>query len=228
MSKLGSEAQALVEAGRGLHRPTTVDRQRVLEALRDRIAQTGGLPPEPAPPPPSPAPRVRTWQLISGVVVGAAIIGAIAFQLRGTDGPPPPAPVSTPAPSTFSTTPPAPVVVTAPSEPPPLSTPPAPTRPPTENKAPPARAVSSGRAGEVALLSRAETELHANRFGSALRLLSEYERKFPRGLMVQEDVAAKVQALCGLGRIADAKVELARLSPTSPHAHRARAACRLE
>lgn len=226
MSKLGPEARALVDAGRGLHRPSAADRQRVLEALRDRVAQTGGLPPEP--PPPSPAARVSPWQLISGVVVGAAIIGAIAFQLRRTDSPPPPAPVSAPAPSTLSTAPPAPVVVTAPSEPAPQSTPPAPARPPTENKAPLARSASSGLADEVALLSRAETELHANRFGSALRLLSEYERKFPRGLMVQEDVAAKVQALCGLGRIADAKVELGRLSATSPHARRARAACRLE
>jgi hypothetical protein len=104
----------------------------------------------------------------------------------------------------------------------------APPRASTEARAPHSRAASGGLAEEVALLSRAQTELHASRFGSALRLLDEYERKFPRGVLVQEDVAARVHALCGLGRVEQAKIELTRLSPTSPHASRARAACRLK
>jgi len=84
---------------------------------------------------------------------------------------------------------------------------------------------ASGLAEEVALLSRAESALHGGRFVKALGALDEYERKFPRGALVQEDVSARVQALCGLGRTADAKQQLRRLSPDSPHASRARAAC---
>jgi hypothetical protein len=224
VSKLGPEAQALVEAGRGAQRPSDADRQRVLEALRARIAQGAALPP--AAPTPNPATSGVSWQVISGIVVGAALLGAIAFQFRASEGdqPTPPAPVAPPLVSAMVSAGP---IATASEAPPPaaIPTPPAPA---AEARAPLARSASSGLAEEVALLSRAETELHANRFGSALRLLNEYERKFPRGVMVQEDVAAKVQALCGLGRIAQAKVELTRLSASSPHAARARAACRLK
>jgi len=85
-----------------------------------------------------------------------------------------------------------------------------------------------GLAEEVALLSRAETALHGGRFGSALRVLDDYERRFPRGALAQEDVSARVQALCGLGRVADAKSQLRRLAANSPHASRARAACGAE
>lgn len=78
----------------------------------------------------------------------------------------------------------------------------------------------------MAILSRAQTELHAERFTAALRLLGEHERKFPRGTLAPERSAAKVRALCSLGRVAEADAELARLPPSSLHAERARAACR--
>ena len=78
---------------------------------------------------------------------------------------------------------------------------------------------------EVAILSRAETELHGGRPGVALKLLNEHERKFGSGLLAEERIAARVQALCALGRTAEADAQMARLSPQSLHGEQARQAC---
>jgi outer membrane protein assembly factor BamD (BamD/ComL family) len=83
-------------------------------------------------------------------------------------------------------------------------------------------------AQEVELLSRAETELHRGRYANALRLLDDYRREFPNGTLSQERLAARIQALCALGRQKEAEADLARLtrlSPESPQEGRARAAC---
>jgi hypothetical protein len=72
----------------------------------------------------------------------------------------------------------------------------------------------------VAILSQAERALSAGQYQVALRSLDEHRRKFPNGALAQERIAARVQALCGLGRTSDAQAELARLarlSPKSPH-----------
>jgi TolA-binding protein len=84
---------------------------------------------------------------------------------------------------------------------------------------------SDALAAEVAILSRAETELHAGRFTSALDVLDEHARRFPRGTLTQERVAARVQALCGLGRVAEAKAELTQLGSGSLQAGSAREVC---
>jgi Flp pilus assembly protein TadD len=86
-----------------------------------------------------------------------------------------------------------------------------------------------GLAEEVALLSRAETELRAGRPAKALSALSEHQRKFPRGALAEERAAARIQALCALGRTDDANAQLRQLlhlSPNSAHEGRARQACR--
>jgi hypothetical protein len=225
LSKLGPEAKALVSASRDALRPSGADRQRVLDALRVRIAQAGGQPLAAATPSPV---KGSSWQLVSGLVVGAALIGTIAFQLQKPASPAPTAPA---VPSIVVAAPAAPAAPVPPApaaarEPAPLATASVSARPAVQGSG--SSRAASGLAEEVALLSRAETELHAGRFGSSLRSLDEYERKFPRGLLVQEDVAARVQALCGLGRVTEATVELKRLSPSSPHASRARAACKLK
>lgn len=78
------------------------------------------------------------------------------------------------------------------------------------------------------LLSRASAELHAARPAAALEALDEHERKFPKGVLRQERAAARVKALCALGRLEEARAELARLTraaPGSPHAARAAEAC---
>ena len=86
-----------------------------------------------------------------------------------------------------------------------------------------------GLAEEVALLSRAETELHAGRPAKALLVLAEHQRKFPRGALAEERTAARIQALCALGRNDEANAQLTQLlhiSPNSAHEERARQACR--
>lgn len=72
-------------------------------------------------------------------------------------------------------------------------------------------------AEEVALISRAQNEISAGRSGNALKLLDEHQRKFPKGLLSEERVAARVQALCALGRTTEASAQLNRLSPNSLH-----------
>lgn len=72
-------------------------------------------------------------------------------------------------------------------------------------------------AEEVAVISRAQGEIAAARLDSALRLLDEHERKFPNGILTEERIAARVQALCALGRTTEATAQLNRLSPRSLH-----------
>jgi hypothetical protein len=78
---------------------------------------------------------------------------------------------------------------------------------------------------EVALLSRAVAALNAGRAGEALGTLNEHQRQFPRGILGAERQAAKAQALCSLGRLREGRTELARLSPKSAAAGRAKQVC---
>jgi hypothetical protein len=80
-------------------------------------------------------------------------------------------------------------------------------------------------AEEVALLSRAETALHSGKPALALEILNQHERKFGDGLLTEERIAARVQALCALGRKAEAEAQLAQLSPNSLHGEQSRRAC---
>lgn len=97
--------------------------------------------------------------------------------------------------------------------------------------APPRRAPRDRLAQEVAILSRAAKFLEAGRAADALRAIDEHQRKFPNGALQEERYAARVQALCALGRREEAVGELARLSrlaPDSPHVARARQSCAAE
>jgi len=227
VTKLGHEARELVVAGRGALQPSADDRARVLEALRARI---GAPPVVPNAGAPAPAPRAVSlgWGKVAAVVAGVVVVGAVGLRSLGphAEGV---APRLTASP---------PVVVSAapaagPAEPAttaPESAPQSLDSVAASSAAPPAEASTprrpSDRLGEeVSILSRAEAELHARRFASALRLLDEHQRKFPRGKLTQERVAAKIQALCALGRTSEADAALALLSPDSVHEGRARAAC---
>jgi outer membrane protein assembly factor BamD (BamD/ComL family) len=84
---------------------------------------------------------------------------------------------------------------------------------------------------EVRLLSKAEQQLSAGRADDALRTLGEHERRFPGGVLAEERLAARVQALCALGRLAEARADLARLAhayPQSAHLDRARKFCGID
>ncbi len=81
-------------------------------------------------------------------------------------------------------------------------------------------------ADEVALLSRAQRALRSGRPALALEALNEHERKFGNGQMKEERIAARVQALCALGRTAEAQAQLVQLAPNSIHSGLTRQACR--
>jgi hypothetical protein len=80
-------------------------------------------------------------------------------------------------------------------------------------------------AQEVALLSRATSELRAGHAAQALKALAEHQRKFPAGALSEDRRAAKAQALCLLGRVVQGRAELARLPAQSPAAARAAQVC---
>jgi len=100
--------------------------------------------------------------------------------------------------------------------------------PSTDPPVPPATSahhVQDRLAAEVAILSRATRDLRADRPVEALKALDEYRRKFPKGLLSEEQRAARTQALCSLGRFDEAKARLAELTPKSPLAMQAKQFC---
>lgn len=84
---------------------------------------------------------------------------------------------------------------------------------------------SDSLSDEVAILSRAEAELHRGRAENALRALNEHERKYPKGILAEERTAARIQALCLLNRRGEANALLSRLKPGSLHGEGAQHIC---
>ena len=83
-------------------------------------------------------------------------------------------------------------------------------------------------AGEIALLNQAQRALASGQANTALQLLDRHAREFPRGSLTEERAAARIIALCALGRGTAARAETAafvRQSPESPLVERVRAAC---
>jgi hypothetical protein len=160
------------------------------------------------------------WPLISAVVIGIGIVGGtLFFALRSgsEQGISPETTVAT-------------MPMSEPVVPPPVEQPTnlAVAQPAAE---PPAPAAASGHrpqdrlAAEVALLSRATRDLRAGRPAEALKALDEYRRKFPKGLLSEEQRAARAQTLCALGRFDEATEKLAGLAPQSPLAVQAKQFC---
>jgi len=239
MSDLSLGGKALVQAGRKADRPSDADRARVLAALRARLGDAAVLASGAAQVPlaTGAATAVRSKLVRWGWVgpTAALVAGAWWFVPRaGHEGGKP-----VPAPSVSVPTAAAAAVSAAPEVAPGLGATEAangPTRSPTADAA--SRPVDTqkvlprsgdGLAEEVALLSRAETELRAGRPAKALLALAEHQRKFPRGALAEERTAARIQALCALGRNDEANAQLRQLmhiSPNSAHEERARQACR--
>jgi hypothetical protein len=223
MAELSPEARALVSDGRGIFRPTVSDRARVAGLLATRLGEAAVLAPAEAFASPS---QAMAWQKIASVIgIGVVAAGAAYWFTR--------APAETtahvaPVPSTLAVAMPDPLPqveeerALAP-EPPHASV-------PAPSAVVPAPKKAENLTEELAILSKAATELRAGRASAALRLLDEHRRKFPTGRLVEERRAARVQALCALGNRAEAEAELARLvrtSPRSPHVARAQRACGL-
>lgn len=207
MSELSSKARALVQNGRAGYRPNGEDRQRVLAGLQARLA----------PPVPAPVPR-GLWIAASAALIGAGVAAGIALSSK-PDVVVPPAPVRAPiaAPSAVLLPVAEPAVVTS------VEAPPA-----VPSSAGPARRPADRLAEEVALLSQAAKDLRAGRAAEALRALNEHRRRFPAGALSLERRAARAEALCSLGRFAEADTELDALtqsSPSSPLTIRAKRRC---
>jgi len=242
MSDLSEGGKALVHAGRQADRPSDADRERVLVALRARLgeaalAATSAPQPPRTPSQPSLAgSNLLKWGWVGPTVLvagAAALFVPRALQQREQAAPvahtsvsvviPPPAAPSS-APAEVAPSPSAEAVDRA-----------SPRAESVEGTSRPADAPKTQPrsrdtlAEEVALLSRAETELHAGRPAKALVALAEHQRKFPRGALAEERTAARIQALCALGRSDEANAQLRQLlhiSPNSPQEERARQACR--
>jgi hypothetical protein len=219
MAELGPNARTLVHAGRRAVRPTDADRERIEHALRAKLG-TDALPLEAKRAVARTVPGRASWQLLSGVIVGVSLVGGalfFAFQHGGNavssaqNPVPPVAAVQSPAP-----------MYEAPAE---DTAAPADLAPPVVASSKPARPAQDSLAQEVALLSRATSDLHSGNPAGALKALNEHFRKFPNGLLSEERRAARAQALCLLGRTSEGQAQLARLSPQSPAGASARQVC---
>ena len=83
---------------------------------------------------------------------------------------------------------------------------------------------------ETALLSSAQRELAAGNATQALALLATHAERFPNGTLAEERGAARVLALCALGRVTEARREaelFVAKSPRSPLTPRLRESCAL-
>ncbi|HKO48765.1 MAG TPA: hypothetical protein VJV79_13630 [Polyangiaceae bacterium] len=242
MSDLSSDGKALVQAGREAERPSEADRERVLAALRARLGDAAVLATGSASSPVAPGSALASRsKFVKWGWVGPAVLvsGALLFAPRiwksgeKTVSAPVASAVSPNAPSATASSelPSAAAGVSSPAEV--LPSPSAPIAAVASSRASEAPKSAprprDGLAEEVALLSRAETEFRAGRPAKALLVLSEHQRKFPRGALAEERAAARIQALCALGRNDEANVQLTQLlhiSPNSAHEGRARQACR--
>jgi hypothetical protein len=234
MSGLSPELREFVQVSRSALRPTEADAGRILEALRAQLGDAAVLGAQSAQAAVSSASTSFLFgkgSLLS--LVGLAMLGGIWFYaahnpraaLRETDAI---ASVGTTASAT---------IALAPS----LSTSSATLGPEPAasevaavanlgsdgDKLRPAAShhVHDRLAEEVAIIARAETALRSGHPAVALDVLNEHERKFGNGLLAEERIAARAQALCALGRTAEAQVQLTQLSPNSLHGQPSRKAC---
>ncbi|MET0790785.1 MAG: hypothetical protein ABW061_04635 [Polyangiaceae bacterium] len=222
MSALSSKARAVIEQAHEEVRPAAGERER-LEALLD--AQLGATAPGLVNPEPALVRQASSWRWVTSLTVGAALVGGAAlWALRpNIDS----RPASTALSASAQVKPPeaAPTVASladAQASIAPESAPSAKVSPETKAALQPAQ---NTLAQEVALLSRATSDLRAGRAGPALKLLDEHQRKFPNGMLTVERRAVRAQALCALKRVSEGRAELARLAPQSPAAGRAKQLC---
>jgi len=199
--------------------PPAGERER-LAALLD--AHLDAAQPSPSAHAPALSRSAGGWRLVTSLTVGAALVGGVAFLALG---PKAPTPVSA------ATEAPLPPAVAGQTMAPPVEAqalpapePALPAKPQVEPQAP-AQRPQDRLAQEVALLSRATSDLRAGRAGAALKSLDEHQRKFPNGMLAVERRAVRAQALCTLKRVSEGRAEISLLAPQSPAAGRAKQLC---
>jgi RNA polymerase sigma-70 factor (ECF subfamily) len=255
MSDLLPEDRALIEAGAPDDLPTAQDRDRVRAGLSAQFGITvAGAAGEGAAGPGtktavaavSGTAKVVKLAVVLGVVALGGAGAAIAIAPRTGD--------LQPSSSVAKGTAPVPIaIVTPPSARAPTTTdqampvdqlPSAPAVSPrssfrgTRTSLPPASSPTQGEtlpipprdalAEETRILREANAAMQKGDAESALSLLSEHGRRFPAGVLAEERDVERVLALCGAGRVADARVEATRFltdRPRSPLAGRVRTSC---
>jgi hypothetical protein len=226
MAALSSNARAVIEEARDEMRPPAGERERLAALLDARLLGATALAPA-APAAPLPAARYTSgWRLVTSLSVGVALVGGAAvWALRPntTQSSVPPQVVSAPVAiaSTAAIAAPEPAVDSQ------ALSGPEPARPPKPgvDLQGPAQRSQDRLAQEVALLSRATSDLRAGRAGAALKSLDEHQRKFPSGMLSVERRAVRAQALCALKRVNEGRAEISLLAPQSPAAGRAKQLC---
>jgi hypothetical protein len=229
MTTLGPKANAVVEAGRNALRGTDADLERIEAVLRARLG-ADVLPPDAAQPA---SPRGIGWRIVSPAIGVCVIAGALFLALRPGSSPSaqrqvsdaqPPVAAARASAATIAATPSAAPAATPETAAELAPVPTASARSATSASAAP-RSEQDPLAQEVALLSRATTALNSGRVGDALKALDQHQRLFPNGVLSEERRAAKAQALCSSGRVAEGRAQLARISPQSPAGKRAKQVC---
>lgn len=229
MSDLSRESRAILEAGRHLDDPRPSDRARVRRALFARVAAGGAggaatLLSSSA----AAAPAAVKLLLPLVLVAAGGVGGTLWWRARHTadataTSAPVAAPVTVPAPVVE------PVAVAAPAPDPQVQPAPA-----AVNPQPRSRAVAPAPRNlriETSMLADANRALRDGQPGRSLRLLDEYERRFPAGVLRQEMTATRIIARCQVnpGAASAASKEAARAFlaqyPASPLASRVRSSC---
>jgi hypothetical protein len=234
MADLRPEARALVRAGKTAFRPHAADRERVLQSLTRTLGESATLGAVHRTEPPAGAAGpfpLGSWVLggLGALAIGAAVVLAMHPSTTASSR------VAAPMSSSIST------VESAPSAAVPsvnaddlpvqnhAESPSLLPRPGTRSSV--ARSPSDSLPEEVRLLSKAEQQLNAGHAAEALSTLGEHERRFPGGALAEERLAARVQSLCALGRVNEARGDLAKLARTYPgsaHFDRARRFCGID
>jgi hypothetical protein len=228
------DARALIRAGKTAFRPQAEDRERVLESLTRTLGEgaTLGAVHRTEPPVGAAGPFPLAPWVLGGLAALAVGAGVLVVTHPWMTPPPPVQALVSPALSTVepahSSTMPSvnadDLPVQARVESP--SVLPRPAAPPSA-----ARSASDSLPEEVRLLSKAEQQISAGHPAEALTTLGEHERRFPGGALAEERLAARVQSLCALGRVDEARIYLAKLArayPGSPHFDRARRFCGID
>lgn len=229
MTDLSPTLQNLVAAAKAESRPSEAAQARVLEALEARLGTAALIGNGPAATIGGTAAPTAALKAAAISAVGVALLGGAAWLYSETRDHAPPlprlelqhsvvAPVLSASRDEAETLTPSQTPESSSVLPPEDARPSAAVGAPTNAKGRNAEGRAPDRlAEEVALITRAQSEIASSRPANALGILDEHARKFPRGILSEERIAARIQALCALGRTTEANAQLNRLSRRSLH-----------
>ena len=230
MSELSDESRALIDAEGPLDEASSLE----IEAMRVRVvAALAAVPvsaPTPAPdatPLAGKAAATTSLKIVGSAVAAAIGSGALLFALN-QPAPEPALPAVSARPALTAPSLPAPVAAPVASvEPPaampnvsaapatvaaPLPRPGKPSAPAASSSAPPLRSASE----EALLVATAEAQLRGGHPAAALALYEQHLRDYPKGALRHESQSGRIVALCGVGRSAEARAEIARFAERHP------------